>query len=304
MSKGKTLILANYLSLLMWWFILTIIGSTSGLGNSFFNLGMGIYAFLLGIVLFSSAFHHDAYTPHRLAVLIGSFGMALFGLGSVLWFYYDVSFGVEIPFPSMSDFFYVMHFPFSVFSVISLSYRDIAYMAPEYKRRNLKDYLGKSFLFVSSILLLVWLISYLYSGVLFDLEMYLLFFFPIESLSITCLSFLAVLHLSKTWQKTVANWYVLVVLGYGAWFCGDVIFVYEFTRDLYFNAGYADLLYLTGSCLILLGLIGVIEGSKKEGFISPYSPIFFSRSISYSPFGLNMKKYANSLHKLLFDWIL
>jgi hypothetical protein len=49
--KGKALVISHYVAFIFFWLILYKSESTSGLANTSFNLGMGLYAVFLGMLI-------------------------------------------------------------------------------------------------------------------------------------------------------------------------------------------------------------------------------------------------------------
>ena len=285
MSKGKTLIIAQFATLVLWWVLLALIHSRQGYGNSLFGLCMGLYAFVFGLAISISAYRYNNHLPFRGPTAISSAGIAFFGLGTILWYHFEVFNNTGLPFPSASDIFYVLQFPLSSFGLILLSYQ---LSKKDSKEKN--DYKGLTLLTLVYISIIsvtsIFLTNYIFDGSLNSkniLEVY----FPVESFSLTILSAFILLKFSKAWQKTSFIWFSFVVLGFFSWFIADAFFIYEVQTGTFFTANYADLLYVSGVFFMLLGHLGVLEGSKKEGFLSPVEPVFFAGYQSYTPISLN-----------------
>jgi len=285
MSKGKTLIIAQFATLVLWWVLLALIHSRQGYGNSLFGLCMGLYAFVFGLAISISAYRYNNHLPFRGPTAISSAGIAFFGLGTILWYHFEVFNNTGLPFPSASDIFYVLQFPLSSFGLILLSYQ---LSKKDSKEKN--DYKGLTLLTLVYISIIsvtsIFLTNYIFDGSLNSkniLEVY----FPVESFSLTILSAFILLKFSKVWQKTSFIWFSFVVLGFFSWFIADAFFIYEVQTGTFFTANYADLLYVSGVFFMMLGHLGVLEGSKKEGFLSPVEPVFFAGYQSYTPISLN-----------------
>ena len=285
MSKGKTLIIAQFATLVLWWVLLALIHSRQGYGNSLFGLCMGLYAFVFGLAISISAYRYNNHLPFRGPTAISSAGIAFFGLGTILWYHFEVFNNTGLPFPSASDIFYVLQFPLSSFGLILLSYQ---LSKKDSKEKN--DYKGLTLLTLVYISIIsvtsIFLTNYIFDGSLNSkniLEVY----FPVESFSLTILSAFILLKFSKAWQKTSFIWFSFVVLGFFSWFIADAFFIYEVQTGTFFTANYADLLYVSGVFFMMLGHLGVLEGSKKEGFLSPVEPVFFAGYQSYTPISLN-----------------
>jgi len=290
MSKGKTLIIVQFATLILWWVLLTLIHSKQGYGNSLFGFGMGLYALVFGISVSISAYRYNNHLPFRGPSAISSAGIAFFGLGTILWYHFEVFNNISLPFPSVSDIFYVLQFPLSSFGLILLSSqlsKNGASLNNPKEKDNYKNLIFVTLTYISIIFLTtIFLTGYMFGGSLNPkniLEVY----FPVESFSLTILSAFVLLKFSKVWQKTSFIWFCFVVLGFFSWFIADAFFTYAVQTDTFYTANYSDLLYTSGVFFMLLGHLGVLEGSKKEGFLSPVEPVFFAGYQSYTPVSLN-----------------
>ena len=290
MSKGKTLIIAQFATLVLWWVLLTLIHSKQGYGNSLFGLCMGLYALVFGISISISAYRYNNHLPFRGPTAISSAGIAFFGLGTILWYHFEVFNNIVLPFPSASDIFYVLQFPLSSFGLILLSSqlsKDKTLQNDSKKKDNYLQIVLITLVYMIIIFLtVIFMAKYMFDGNL-NLKNILEVYFPVESFSLTILSIFVLLKFSKVWQKTSFIWFSFVVLGFFSWFLADAFFTYAVQTSTFFSANYADLLYISGVFFMLLGHLGVLEGSKKEGFLSPVEPVFFAGYQSYTPVSLN-----------------
>jgi len=287
MSKGKALILSNYLCLLGWWLILTFTGSREGLGNVFYLLGMGVYAFVLSLSLAGAASGLSMLHRYRLPVVVISIGMSLFGLGTMLWFYNEFFGGMEVPFPSLSDVFYVAQFPFSVFGIMFFL-KDGAF-------RRLRDYIGlvlKVLIFVLSIFGITYIAVRSFSDHV-DLSTYLLYYYSLESLSILILYIFSyrIAHSLGTRMFSAPS-FAYVLLGQALWFAADGLFFYDIVTETMYDANYSDLLYVTSVFFILFGLASLIDESKEEGFFSPIGPVYFQKTSVYNAIDLHLRRFS------------
>ena len=284
MSKGRTLILVNFFSLLAWWLILTLTGSRDGLGNTFFNLGMGLYAFALSLATAVSTHNYPVIILQKTPVTMIALGMVLFGFGTMLWFYYDFVRGIETAFPSFSDVLYVIQYPIYVFGIIQLSEKRM-------DARVVFSNLLKSVIFAA----IFGGLMYVVVSLLFhqsDLKTYLLYYYMVESFSMMMLSTYIYVTRAADWGKTVAMSFVYIILGQAAWFVGDCFFFYGIVTNTLFNVNYSDLLYLTGVFLVLFGSTAIVEGSAEEGFFSPIGPVYFQKTSVYNAIDLHLRRLS------------
>lgn len=287
LSKGKTLIIFNFIYLLFWWGILYYYQISSGLGSSLYSLALGLYALLMSLYLFASIYDYRSYIPSRFPLSIMCFGISFFGIATILWFYYETHLNIELPFPSSADLFYISHFPLAVFGILTLTEGNFLVFMRRVQAAYLFKITLKTILVIFSIYYLTLFTVVFIHGSLFTYSNYLLIYFPLESLTLSILAFITTLQYMKTWQHTSSFWFVFYLLGSIFWFIGDVAFSIQVLNNSFFPGSTSDLLFAAGVCGMLLGLIGTIEGAKKEGFISPTEPVFFTKLNSYSGEGLN-----------------
>ncbi|MBI2620865.1 hypothetical protein HYW61_01405 [candidate division WWE3 bacterium] len=286
MSKGKTLILSNYLCLFVWWIVLAFTNSKDGLGNAFYLFGIGAYAFILGLSLANAARAYPVLTKQKMSVVIISLGMAFFGLGTLIWFYNDFFGGIDVPFPSVSDVFYVAQFPISVFGIMCFLTDGVS--------KRLRNYFGlaaKTLIFVFAIFVFAYIAAKVFSGYV-DLGMYLLYYYSFESLSILIL-YMFCYRVANS-SGSVSS-FVYVLLGQALWFIADGFFFYGIVTGTLYDANYSDLLYLTGVFFVLFGLTSMIEKSKDEGFLSPVGPVYFQKVALYNAIELHLRRFVSRL---------
>jgi len=241
---------------------------------------MGCYSLISSILLFH---HVKAKCDEADYYILSTFiGMAFFGLGTIFWFWYDTFLGVEVPFPSISDFFYMMQFPFSLFGLLSLS---IDNSAPEEVILDKKvQIVVLNVIIVVCTHLLSIVLSLLTVGL--SVETFLLMYFPIESFFLLVYALALYLKRISVWRQAFLKKFVFVILGDLSWLFADCIFFYQIMTDKFFSGSYADLLFLTGVFLVLFGYTGMAE-TLMTAHAEVVDRIYYEK-ISYSrPTSLN-----------------
>jgi hypothetical protein len=282
MGKAKILLISSYTVLVLWWLVLLLAKDSSGYANSLFSFGMGSYALLVGVYLL-----HQVKNSNIKGLSFASaafLGMICFGVGNIFWFYYDTYFGVNIPFPSAADFFYVLQFPFAVYGLLSLS--NIKMSEEGSVVSDIKKVLIETVLFVFFIFLLSLVVTYITIGL--TLENYLLLHFPVESFALTILAVLVHLKYVRVWKTLFTRLFIMVVLGYMSWFFADCLFFYEVAASDFYSGSFVDFLFTSGVFLVYLGYTEMLGKLKALEPVEDIRGLYFERVKYLRPTSLNI----------------
>lgn len=273
-----------YLVLLCWWVAINLLGVTSGAGNTLFNLAVGFYTFAFSVATIWFSVSLRNRTSYSSSVLVSAIGMAMFGIGSMFWFYYDFMFGNEIPFPSMSDLFYVLQFPFTVLGLFLLTFA--LRMYSDFFIYKVEAFI-KMCLFVLLVAGLASLITK-YIGLPGDyLSNLLLTYFPVESFSILVLTVFILASYVEFFNSYDPISLLIIVFGQCFWVAADSLFFYGINTATFFNASLADIMFLTGVFLIILGWLRLLQPVYFDNFHSENPGIYFERISYFRPVSLN-----------------
>ena len=186
------------------------------------------------------------------AVSLGMFGWAG---GMIFWNYYLFFLNVEVPYPSIADFLYVMIWPFWTYAMISLfKVTGVKY--------GFKKVGGKIIAFIVSIIVL--LLSYY---LLFEVARQgevdltgdfssnlLAILYPLGDISILLTSVL-VFSLSYNFLGGLYKKPILILLsGFVLNFITDIIFVFTTTTETYFNGHIVDMFYVLMLFTVSVGI--------------------------------------------------
>jgi len=289
MKTTRALMAFYYLGLFVWWIILYLHGSKYSLGNIYFSMGMGIFSLLFGGFFAYSLIDEKSlctFVFPRLSIFLG---MMFFGMATLLWFYYDLMYGFEVRFPSLADVFYVLQSPFTIVGLISFSSvcrcGDSACVHPKINKSAVK----LSILFLFLLLLLIIVLAGVRVGGFLDWEKILMYHFVLESLAVSVLSVAIILKYHGN-QRKISLFYI-VMFGYITWFMADCFFFYEYLTGSFFNAGFSDLLYLTGSFAVLLGT-SLIGTDNVKIVWTEEGPVYFNKLSYYVPVSMNIEKIS------------
>jgi two-component system, sensor histidine kinase PdtaS len=235
-------------------FILVLIFNTylfitpgkSGFANYFFNLAYSVI-FILGAYIAFSKSKIMTYS-RELAISLVSFSLSMvfFALGLVSWAYYNLVVAVEVPYPSISDLFFIIYYPAVA---IGIYYLIIAVGGGFTKKLVLEGLLIFVVFFMILYLFLdqtnsspdpSQITSLLSTG-------YILGDALLTSLAITIL---------RTEKGTSLHPYLLYfVFGFLMLATGDTIFSFRSATGQYWNGDISDLLFAISGFVISLGFI-------------------------------------------------
>lgn len=185
--------------------------------------------------------------------LVLGLGLVFYDLGNIVWFFYNLA-GIEAPYPSLGDFFWLFAYPLIAIALINKNM--LLGVLPTRKQIAL--------VFAPGLALLVAIGYFIFVPMLDDAgtaraaETALNFFYPIiDFIILIAASFLVIVlwrgRLSLTWNVIAAG---VLVLSFS-----DVLFTYGTWNDLYYAEGAINLLtkitdigYNLASLLVAIGI--------------------------------------------------
>lgn len=256
LTKGAVFLFGFYVALYVWW--LTI--SFSGLKDSLFNLA---FAFAYGLIpIFGGAFGLQEAKKWGMgkseigkALIFLSSGLISWGIGEMIWSYYNLVLHIEVPYPSWADASFIISWPLWTIGVIHLSSATGA-------KFGLRSKDGKALLFLIPLIVIVvsyyLLIQVARQGV-FELEGdFLKIFFdlayPLWDVAILTVALL-VYGLSRNFLGGKFKWAVIITfLGFVVNYFADMSFSYTTTVGTHYNGNWVDLLFTTAMFLLSFGI--------------------------------------------------
>ncbi len=139
--------IALFIGLLIYWAVI-FFGGLSSYQTNVLDLLYGLMALFAGVVAIKGAkvWGGISFDVGRAVSAIG-FGLFLWGAGGMVWAYYNFFLGVNTPYPSLADFFYMPSLFFYSLGIVFLSKTMGAQM-------GLRTTLGKAFVVIAPILTL------------------------------------------------------------------------------------------------------------------------------------------------------
>lgn len=234
----------------MWSFLLYTTNQTNTLLNYLYNLGYGA---LLGYASLNLFLLSRKATNLKLPLQLLSLGSIFFFIANIIWFYYNLKYSTDVPYPSSADFLWLLFYLLTAIGSV------IFFV-------NLKAKVTVSSLFETVIVTAV-------------------IFFPLQSFMsinhintnnplITTLNLLYPLLdslLVSIYLTTIRNNFQLVgkeLLSF--LFCfvflivADSLFAYQASKDLYWNGNLTDFIFAFSSFLFVLGVLKLPEVINKS----------------------------------------
>ena len=262
--------IAVYVAILLWWLSLNGFLFTPAqqdtLQNYVFGAIIGILPIVGGLIGARAGLRWGGVkSAMGKALLFLSSGLITWGIGTLIFAYYNIFSGVEVPFPSWADAAYIVSWPLWMLGAVSLSKASGVQFS--LKKKN-----GQIFLMIIPVL--VAFFSYYFQvvvarggvlsasggmgSVFFDLA------YPIGDIVILTIAVL-VFGLSSKYlggRFKIPIW--LVLFGFVLNYFADFSFAWTTTNETFFVGGWVDLLFVTTMWVLSLGVIMLDPGTLKE----------------------------------------
>lgn len=253
-------ILSGYLFILViYWLVLKQSGLQTHFWNHFYSFAFSQIPLLGGIFgIYISKHWGMLHSAIGKALFYISAGLFSWGVGSMVWSYYNFFEGIEAPYPSLADVGFLLALPLCTIGMINLSKATGARFA----LRNLK---GRLFLILLPIILIV--ISYYLLIVIarqnvisenYDdlVKLFFDFAYPVADVIILSLS-TVIFGLSFKYFGGIYKWSIICILaGFTVMYFADFVFSYTTTAGTFYNGNFGDLLFTIALFLMTFGIFG------------------------------------------------
>jgi len=258
LTKGSIAILAYYVIVVIFWLYLQLNNITSGEIGYYYQFTYGLLPLLggtLGLIRAKQWGLFSSKVGKSLTYL--SIGLISWGIGQMFWsIFYNIILNIEVPYPSIADYFYILSWPLWFLGMIHLSKATGA-------RFSIKKLEGQ-FLLLLIPLVLIALSYYLLiiiarDGTLFtsNEDLQKIFFdlaYPIGDVIIlttsTLIFGLSFKYLGGKYKIPILCLLAAFVLNY----ITDFSFAYTTTKELYYNGHWVDILYPTVLALLSISI--------------------------------------------------
>lgn len=255
-SQSSALLTGFYLALLVWWTTILL----TGVQDSPFNLS---FAFAYGLIPLIGGFF-GLLKAKKWGLLRSAMGRGLFffssglitwGLGEMIWSFYNFILQIEVPYPSWADASFILSWPLWTIGLVYLSFATGA-------KYGLRSRLGKLHLMIVPLITLG--ISYYLLIIVarqgsFEiaggpLKIFFDIAYPLMDVIILTLAFL-IYGLSFRYLGGRFKWPILITLvGIGVNFFADFGFSYTTTIETHYNGNWVDLLFTSAMFILSYGI--------------------------------------------------
>ena len=264
-------ILSGYLVILiLFWIWIHLNSLTGGPINDFYSFSFGLIPLVGRLWGIWQSFEWGGLGSYvGKSILFISAGSFLWGIGTMIWAYYNFFAGVAVPYPSIADLFYVATIPFWALGVSSLS-------RATGTRTGLKTAGGKVLAY--SVPILVFIVSYYLlvvvarEGALITsfegiLKLALDLIYPLGDVIILTLAII-VYGLSRQYLGGIYKMPThILLLGFTIMYFADFIFSYTTTRETFYTGSFGDLVFTVALFLITLGTLGINPATANKSAI-------------------------------------
>lgn len=249
----------------IWWVSIQYRGLVDTNENYYYGIVYGLIPFLGGIfgILNAKKWSLESYIGKSLLFL--SLGLFTWSMGNLFYGYYNLFLSIEVPYPSLADFVYILSWPFWTIGLVYM----LKVLAI---KSRLKVFSGR-FLFLS-IPLLVFAASYYLlflkareGTFVFSDDVLKLFFdisYPagdVVVLTLTLLIYaLSVNYLGGLYKRSI----LIVLFALAINYFGDFIYAYMTTIGSFYVAGPVDYIYTVVMFLFSFGVSRITPSLLKE----------------------------------------
>lgn len=250
------LLIAFYAVLLGWWGCLFFSGAVGTPANYAFALCFGllpIMGSIVGMVNYRKWGSFGSYVGR--AILFISLGLLTWGLGQLIFSYYNLFLDVEVPYPSLADASFILSWPLWGIGIFYLSKATGA-------KFGLRSTSGKLGFFAIPLLVIAasyyFLVVVARGGVLVGSEGFAKLFFdfayPIGSVvlltAVALMYSLSFKYLGGKFKPAI----YLILIGFVINYFADFSFSYTTTVETFFSGNWVDMTFATAMLMLSLGV--------------------------------------------------
>ena len=256
LNFSSKVVLFLFIILVGWWLFIFANGLQNTNHNYYYGALEGVLPVIGALFGFANSKKWGWFgSSMGRSVFFLSSGLLTWGIGTIVFAYYNIFLQVAVPYPSVADGFYIISWVLWAISMINLSRAT----GMKFRLRNL---LGKLMLFIIPIVAIVFsyyaLIVVARQGAIgFSGDALTTFFnlaYPIGDIVILTIALL-IYGLSFNYLGGFFKWPIFIILGgFVINYIGDFFFVYLTTKGTYFVADWVDLVYTIAFFSLSLGV--------------------------------------------------
>lgn len=254
--KGK---LITYFSILfsiifVWFLFLQLLPEKDTIWNYAFNIAYAFLFFSGALLSFYYAVRSTMNIDIRIVLWLFGAGLLSYAAGLCMWAYYNIVVQLEIPYPSLADFFFIAYLIFTMIGFL-------------YLIKKSKKSLSARIIFDSLIFVIISaiIIYQFYSHIELSSDLSLLtnilnVTYPL--LDIVLLSI--VLITLRIFGGEIQQNILLLTIGFMVDVIADLLFTYRTTQDSYWNGDISDFMFATAAYMISIGLVYTIAAFRNS----------------------------------------
>ena len=257
-----TVLVVLYIFFIGWFIQIYLTKDIDNPANLYSNL-YGIIPLMGGIYgLFVARYWGGLKSAVGKAVSFLSLGLITWGVGMVIWLYYNIVLNVEVPYPSFADASFILSWPLWGAGVAFLSIATGA-------KFGAKKVLGRILLFLIPLVVIVFsyyfLVTIARQGVISTYDDVLKTFFdlayPIGDIVILSISLLVIGLSYKYFGGIYKIAIYLILASFVINYFADFTFSYTTSLETYYNGSLADVLFVTTMTLMSAGM-ALLDSTK------------------------------------------
>ncbi len=249
-SKFVLLVIFLYLIVVFWCIYLYSQGLKDSPLNFYFNIAYALLFFSSTYLVFNN-FRKITDSDKKWSVLFFGLATASFGVGLLIWAFYNLALKVSIPFPTIADVFF-------------LAYYFLALTGSIYFLRSLRVTINKLFIYdsvvvlVLSLMVIVGIFNFIIKPQSENpLSQVINTIYPIGSGILVAIAVIG-LRLNTAKMRLPL---ILIAIAFIFSTAADVLFSLRTNLELYWNGDISDLLFATDGLFYFLGLYSFINNN-------------------------------------------
>ena len=256
LTLSTKVLIAIYSVVILWWLSIFFRGIQETTENYAFSLIYSVIPLSWGIIGFLNARRWGGLTSLvGRAVLFLSAGIFAWGIGNLIFAYYNLVLQIPVPYPSLADAGFFLIYPLSA---IGMSYL-FKVTGASFGLRSKSAKLALLIIPLLLILLSYYLLFIVARGgeISYDgdlLKLFLDIAYPVGDVIVITLAAVVYLFSFKYLGGLFRIPVILILIGFISNYIADFLFSYTTTTETYFVGKWVDLFYPTAFLLISLGL--------------------------------------------------
>lgn len=259
-TRPQQVILSIFAASSVWWLSIFLRGIQNTAENYLFNVPMALVPIISGVyAIYHVYIHRSEYASTALrAVYFCSIALIAWGLGNVVYLYYNLGLGDKSPFLSFSDAFYL---PSSILRIIGLLYLAIFFSIA----KILKNFFRHFFIYLSLSLFCFFLLALLLNveilNSMFSIEVIYVLYIVLD-----LIIFIEVILLAYgVWVNYVLfGHHVVYLFFFGIIFNYIADIVYMIQANNFFVASWIDYFFFIGITLQALAVLSLLIVTARD----------------------------------------